>query len=182
MGGGPSRTQKDARALSLENARKQSALGDTNAGRYNAIYGDVAPFYTNEMNNGLPFFNNLTDYSSGTVAQAYAPQEAALNRSLAKTGYLPSGFATAARSDLASRKAQTFNQMLQNALYANYQAKQQGAQGLTGLAQVYNPLPFYGGSTSAAGQGMQALQKDQGSNMLGTIGGIATGIASAIPW
>ena len=179
--GGPSDQQKQARDLNLQNAQDQAALAKTNTERSNAIYGSVNPFYTNEMNNGLPFFNQLTDYNTGTISRAYAPQEGALNRSLTRFGSLPSGFATAARSDLAARKAATFDDALKQALYANFQAKQQGAQGLTGLAQIYNPLQAYSGSSASATPVMQPLQAAP-NPWMGVLGGAVQGAASAIPW
>jgi hypothetical protein len=179
--GGPSQAQKDAQAQTLSNAKNEGALANQSAGKFNALYGQTQPFYANEMANGLPFYNDLADYNSGDTARAYAPAYGDLNRRLSSMGSLPSGFATAARSDLSGQRANAFDSQLKQAQFANFGAKQQGAQGLAGLMQTVNPAAFYGGSTAAAGQGMQPLQPQQ-NPWQGVLGGAVGGGLSAIPW
>ena len=179
--GGPSGQQRQARDLELQNAQQQNQQAQTNAGRYNAIYGNTQPFYSNLQANGLPFYNNLIDYNRGTVARSFAPAEADLNRRLMSAGALPSGFATGARSDLAAAKAKAFDDSLTNIMFQNQQAKERGAAGQVGLAQVYNPLPFYGGSSSSAAPVMQPLQA-QPNPAWGVVGGVVNAASKAIPW
>ena len=179
--GGPSENQRTGSRIAAQNAQQQQDLARQGGQRFGALYGQTQPFYSNEMNRGLPFYNNLTDYNSGAVAQAYAPAQGDLARRLSLAGPLPSGFKTAAQTDLNAQKARTFDQSLVDAMYRNFATKQAGAQGLTGLSQIYNPAAFYGGSTSAAGQAMQPLIAAP-NPWAGVLGGAVGGAASSIPW
>lgn len=181
MGGGPSSAQKAAQKQTLQNAQQEGQLANQSADKFNSLYGQVSPFYTAEQNNGLPFYNNLTDFSSGTTAQAYNPAKAAFLRQSSTMGPLPSGFKAGGLNDINEAQAHDFDSSLVNNMFANYQAKQAGAAGNTGLMQVVNPAAFYGGSTSAAGSGMQPLQP-QANPTLGLVGGIAGAAASHIPF
>lgn len=181
MGGGPSTEQKNA-AQSQANLTNQ--LGQT-FGKQEAFseaqQNKVNPFYTDTMNRGLPYYSQLTDQIGGNTAQAFAPAKAQLERSLGQNANsLPSGFATGARTDLASQQARDFDQQLQGAQGANFQAKQQGAAGLIGQAQVANP-------TAYSGQALGGNQSIMGAPLAkpglgGLLGGMAGGLASAIPF
>lgn len=181
MGGGPSTEQKNA-AQSSANLTNQ--LGST-FGRQEKFSEDqqnkVNPFYTDTMNRGLPYYAQLTDQAAGDTAQGFAPAKAQLERSLGQNANaLPSGFATGARTDLASQQGRAFDQSLQQAQGANFQAKQQGAAGLIGQAQVANP-------TSYSGQALSGNQSIMGAPLAkpglgGLLGGMAGGLASAIPF
>lgn len=181
MGGGPSSTQKAASAQQLSNAQNEGKLANDSAGKFNSLYGQTQPFYADEMKNGLPFYNSLADYSSGDTARAFAPAYGDLNRRLGNSGALPSGFRTAANSDLQAQQANSFDSQLKQAQFANFGAKQQGAQGLAGLMQTVNPAAFYGGSSSAAQGAAQPLQAAP-NPWLGLAGGAISGAASALPW
>jgi hypothetical protein len=181
MGGGPSSSQKAAQKQTLQNAQQEGALASSSADKFNNLYGDVNPFYSSEMNNGLPFYHNLTDFNSGTTAQAYNPVKAAFLRNSSTMGALPSGFRAGGMNDINEAQAHDFDSQQVNNMFANYNARQAGAAGKTGLMQVVNPAAFYGGSTSAAGSGMQPLQP-QANPTLGMIGGIAGAAASHIPF
>lgn len=180
-GGGPSSTQKQAQQQQLSNAKQEGALADESAGKFNALYGQTQPFYTQEMQNGLPFYNNLTDFASGTTAQAYAPAKAAYLRQESTMGALPSGSKAAGMNDINESQAKTFDSNLVNNMFAQQQAKQAGASGLSGLMQTVNPAAFYGGSTSAAGGATQPLQAAQ-NPWMGVLSGAVQGAAKAIPF
>jgi hypothetical protein len=180
IGGGPSSQQKAAQAQTLQNAQQEGQLATQSADKFNGLYGDVNPFYTSEMNHGLPFYNNLTDFNSGTTAQAYNPAKAAFLRQSSTMGALPSGFKAGGMNDINEAQAHDFDAQQVNNMFAQYQAKQAGAAGKTGLMQVVNPAAFYGGSTSAAGAGMQPLQV-QPNQLMGVLGGVAGAAASHIP-
>jgi hypothetical protein len=112
------------------------------------------------MNGGLPFYGNLTDATAGTTAQAFAPAHANLERTLATQPGLPNGFATQARTDLDAQQARAFDQGLVGNMFAQEQAKQAGASGLLGQAQIANPLGYYGTALQGNQSIMQApLQK-----------------------
>lgn len=124
---------------------------------------------------------NLTDAMSGNTAQAFAPAKAQLERSLGQNANaLPSGFATGARSDLAAQQGRAFDQSLQGAQGANLQAKQQGAAGLLGQAQIANPTAYSGQATAGNQAVMNAPLAKPG--LSGLLGGLAGGMASAIPF
>jgi hypothetical protein len=129
------------------------------------------------MNGGLPFYGNLTDATSGTTAQAFAPAHANLERTLATQPGLPNGFATQARTDLDAQQARAFDQGLVGNMFTQEQAKQAGASGLLGQAQIANPLGYYGTALQGNQSIMQApLQKP---GLGGLIGGIAGGALRA---
>lgn len=181
MGGGPSKLQEQS-AQSQFDLNKQ--LGDV-FGRQEqfseAQQNKANPFYTQMLNQGLPYMANLTDAIGGNTAQAFAPAKAQLERTLGQSANaLPSGFATGARSDLASQQGRAFDQQLQGVQGANLQAKQQGAAGLLGQAQIANPTAYSGQATAGNQAVMNAPLAKPGLG--GLLGGIAGGLASAVPF
>lgn len=181
MGGGPSDEQKQA-------ASSQAALNTELGGAFkqNEAFKEkqqnaVNPFYQSRMQGGLPYFSNITDQAAGSNAQAFAPARSQLERQLSQNpNSLPSGFATGARSDLAATQARAYDQTMQSMLGANEQAKQAGASGLLGQAQIANPLG-YGSAATAGNQAvMNAPLATPGLG--GLLGGLAGGLASAIPF
>jgi hypothetical protein len=181
VGGGPSKQQQAA-------ADSQTALNNQLGQTYGkqeafseAQQNKVNPFYTNMMNNGLPYQANMLDATSGNTARAFAPAKAQLEQQLGQNANaLPSGFATGARTDLASNQARAFDQQLQGAQDANFQAKQQGAAGLMGQQQLANPLGYSGQASQGNNAIMNAPLAKPGLG--GLLGGIAGGLASAIPF
>lgn len=181
MGGGPTKQQNDA-ATSQANLNNQ--LGQT-FGKQEAFseaqQNKVNPFYTQTLNQGLPYYSQLTDSAGGDTAQGFAPARAQLEQQLNQNpNALPSGFATGARTDLASQQGRAFDQSLQGAQGANFQAKQQGAAGLIGQAQVANPTAYSGQAQSGNNSIMQAPLAKPGLG--GLLGGLAGGLSSAIPF
>jgi hypothetical protein len=179
MGGGPSQQQKDAAASQAEATNQASQNSRDMMGVYKSQLGKIDPFATNRLNNGLPFFNQLTDATSGTNAQAFQPAYAALNRRLSGMGALPSGFRTQALSDLDASKARSFDSGLTNNLMMNETAKNNAAAMLTGQQQMANPLGWTGATMQGNQSIMQAPLASPGIS--GLIGGLAGGALSAIP-
>ncbi len=181
MGGGPSQQQKDA-------ATAQTNLDNTLGKAFSqeqqfkdAQQQKANPFYTGLMNNGLPYQANLTDAAGGNTARAFAPARAQLEKSLGQNANsLPSGFATGARSDLAANQARAFDQQLGGVQGANLQAKQQGAAGILGQAQIANPTAYSGQAISGNQSIMNAPLASPGLG--GLLGGLAGGLASALPF
>jgi hypothetical protein len=131
----------------------------------------VNPFETNILQNGLPYLPQLLDYSSGTVAQSYAPAQGNLNRSLAGFGSnLPSGFATQSQTDLDSQEANAQDTNTINALQQNQNAK-------TNAATALNPLGYYTGSTGANSSVLSAPPVNSGG-VGNFIGGLASGLVN----
>lgn len=180
MGGGPSKQQQ---AAANSQAQLTNQLGQTAAKQeqfFENQQNAVNPFYQSRMQNGLPYMNQLTDASSGLTARAFAPARQQLLQQLGTQQGLPSGFREQALTDLNSQQGQAFDQQLLGGLQANEQAKQQGAAGMLGQAQLANPMGYYSGAMGGNQSIMQApLQKP---GLGGLLGGVAGGLASAIPF
>lgn len=181
IGGGPSQQQLNA-AQSQADLNNQLGAAFTQANTFQQAQQQKAnPFYTSRMQTGLPYFGALTDAASGTTAQAFAPARAQLEAQIGQGGNaLPSGFADQARTDLAANQARAFDTTLQGALGANEQAKQVGASGLLGQAQIANPVGFAGAATQGNASVMNAPLAKPGLG--GLLGGVAGGLASAVPF
>jgi hypothetical protein len=181
MGGGPSDEQKNA-AQAQANLTNQ--LGQTYGKQeqfLEAQQNKVNPFYTQLMSQGLPYYSQLTDAAGGDTARAFAPARAQLEQQLSQgANALPNGFAMGARSDLAANQGRAFDQSLQQAQGANLQARQQGAAGLLGQAQIANPTSYAGQAIQGNQSIMQAPLARPGLG--GLLGGLAGGLASAIPF
>jgi hypothetical protein len=133
------------------------------------------------MNQGNPYFANQTDPMAGNVAQSFAPARAQLEQSLKQgANALPSGFAEQARTDLATKQAQAFDQNLQGAQQQNLATKQAGAAGILGQAQIANPTAYSGQAIQGNQSIMQAPLASPGLG--GLLGGLAGGLASKIPF
>lgn len=93
--------------------------------------GQTTPFWENQLKNGLPFFNQLTDYGKGTTAQSFAPAWGQLNRNMQGYGStLPSGMREQAQTNLSADEGQAFDQNMTQNLMANQQAKESAAASL----------------------------------------------------
>jgi hypothetical protein len=64
----------------------------------------IDPFATSRLNDGLPFYNSLTDYSKGTTAASDAPGRAALLRKFDTMSGLPSGMREQTLTDPVCRR------------------------------------------------------------------------------
>jgi hypothetical protein len=161
----------------LAGAKQQAAKEQADAAAQQAAIAkqrnDVQqPFETNLVNHGLPYLPQLLDYSNGTLAKAYSPMRATMNRNLAGFGdTLPSGFKTQTQTDFNSNEANAFDQNTINALQQNEATKENAA------AQL-NPLGFYGGSNSA-NQSILSAPAVQSGGVGNFLGGMASGLISA---
>ncbi|MBV9179876.1 MAG: hypothetical protein JO356_01075 [Acidobacteria bacterium] len=181
MGGGPSPQQKQAATAQANLDNQLSNVFGQQFQFQQAQQNKANPFYTSMMDKGLPYFNSLTDASSGTTAQAFQPAKAQLERQLGQqTNMLPSGFAEQARTDLASQQARAFDQQLQQNLGSNFAARQAGASGLLGQAQIANPAQYSGQAIQGNASVMNAPLASPGLG--GLLGGLAGGMASALPF
>jgi hypothetical protein len=177
MGGGPSKEQKAA-ARSQEQANAQNAATQREMlGIYKDQFKKIEPFETERMKNGLPFFNALTDFSSGTNAQAFAPARAQLLRRLGGQS-LPSGFREAALTDFEGDRSRAFDSSLRENLLIQEQAKNNAAQALTGQQQLANPLGWSQAVTQGNNAVMNAPLAKPG--IAGLLGGVAGGVGAAM--
>jgi len=181
MGGGPSAQQNAAAASQANLANTESNAANQALTFVQGQQNKANPFYTSRMTNGLPYYNALTDAQSGTTAQAYQPARAALAKQTGAFGpSLPNGFATQANADLDEAQAHDFDSGLVGAMGANEQAKEAGASGILGQAQLANPQSYFQGATGANSSIMSAPLQRPG--ITGILGGAAAGAASAIPF
>lgn len=180
MGGGPSKEQKAAASAQANLANTQANAGNQALQFVQAQQEKVNPFYTSRMENGLPYMNQITDASSGLTARSFAPARQQLLQRLGTQQGLPSGFREQALTDLDSQQARSFDDQLLQGLGANEQAKQAGASGLLGQAQLANPQSFFAGAGGANQSIMGAPLQRPGLG--GLLGGVAGGLASAIPF
>jgi hypothetical protein len=180
MGGGPSSEQRNAAASQARLTDQTAATAAKNQQLVDDQFKKIDPFATSRLQNGLPFAPAMTDFSSGTNAQAFAPGRAELKRSLARFGTAPSGFATQALSDFDTNRAHAFDSDIINNQLTNEQAKGEAARVLTGQQQVANPL----GYTSTAMQGNQSVMQAplQKAGLGGLLGGAISGAVSKIPF
>lgn len=83
----------------------------------------------------------LQDYSSGTLAQSFAPQKAAQQRQLAGFGdALPDGFKQQQETNMDAAEGSAFDQNQTQNLLLNQQAKTQAASAL-------NPAQYFSGAS-----------------------------------
>ena len=178
MGGGPSSEQKNAAQAQANLTNQEGAAAGRQEQFFEGQQNKVNPFYTSRMQNGLPYFNQLTDAASGLNARAFAPARQQLLAQLGTQQGLPSGFKTQAMTDLNSQQAQGFDQQLLQGLQMQEQAKQGGAAGLMGQAQIANPTGYFGGAMQGNQSIMQAPLQRPGLG--GLLGGVAGGLASSV--
>jgi hypothetical protein len=177
LGGGPSSEEKRAAASNAALSDKLGVVADREQAFKEAQQGKVNPFYTNLMTQGPEYTNAALDYSSGTNARAFAPERANLMRRIGSYTGLPSGYRDQAISDFEENRAQGYDQNLGAILADRQAAKERGASGLIGQAQVANPLGYYQGAMQGNQSILSANLRKPG--LAGTIGGLVGGAASA---
>jgi len=181
MGGGPSTAQNNAAQAQADLTKQLASVFGTQEQFQQTQQNKANPFYTQLMNSGSPYYANLVDALGGNTAQAFAPAKAQLEKTLGQTANaLPSGFATGARTDLASQQARAFDQQLGGAQQQNLAQRQAGAAGLLGQAQIANPTAYSGQAIAGNQSIMNAPLASPGLG--GLLGGLAGGLASALPF
>lgn len=178
-GGGPSDAEKQASAREQKLADTQVGIANNNNALQQDIFKTIKPFATSRMSGGLPFFSALTDFAGGTNARAFAPARANLIRGLTQAHASPES-RLASLTDFDQQRARGFDSSLTNNLFTNEQAKQQGAQILSGQANQLNPLGWsQAGSQSSNPQMYQGMRSP---SPWGIVGGAASGALSALPF
>lgn len=146
-----------------QEAQQQIQLNQAMMDLMNKYSAQTNPFWSSRLSGGLPFFNQLTDYSSGTLAKSFAPQFAALNRRLSGFGdTLPSGFKEQQLTNLGAQEGEMFDENMVRNLSANEQSKLQAAASL-------NPFQPAQIGSGAAGSVLSAPAVNSGGfgNFLG---------------
>jgi hypothetical protein len=175
MGGsGVSGNQLNTAVGSQANLAKSSAANaNAQTTQANADQGAATGYYNNQMNNGLPFYNSLTDYTSGANAQAFAPQRAALLRQTSQYGNMPSGYRDSQMTNLGSQQARSFDSSMVQNMMAQQMAKNQGAAGMQGEQQIAGQQALgYGQLAGNANQSIMGAPRKPG--ITGAIGGAFT--------
>lgn len=102
----------------------------------------LAKFATNQMNNGLPNFNALKDFSGGMVAQNSAPARGGVIRRLASGGLKLSDPASQGiLSDFDASRGRAYDANIMDLIQKNQAAKQAGASSLAAVGAARNPIP-----------------------------------------
>lgn len=159
---------------SLANQKKQAAQSEIDLNNalqagYTQRNNAQTPFLMDRMANGLPYFNDLIDYKSGTLARAAAPERASLLRNLAGFGdTLPSGFKEGEIGDFNANLARGFDDQIVQALNANEATKENAAN-------MLNPLGYAAGATGAGGSVLSAPPVYSGG-FGNFVGGLASGL------
>lgn len=178
-GGGPSAAQNAAASSQAVLTGQLAQTADKQEKFKEDQQAKVNPFYTQRMNFGDPNTPTLTDYASGTNAQAYAPARANLIRGFSKSS-LPSGYQSGVLANFENMRARGFDGTLASILNANEQAKQAGASGLLGQAQIANPEGYYNSALQGNSSIMNAnLRKPGAAGIIGSLAGAAAQGASA---
>jgi hypothetical protein len=156
-------------------------IGGTGVNNMNQQYnqmqlaqGKVTPYYSNLMTQGNPFYRNQTDYNAGNIAQAFAPQRAAILRSTSQMTNQPSGYREGLINNLNAAQGRAFDQSLNQAQMAQFLAKQQGAAGLQGQQQLAGNQALGYGSLGA-GANQAVMGGPQSGSVPGMIGGALLG-------
>jgi hypothetical protein len=152
--------------------------------RKQQIFQQLQPFYSQYMQQGSPFLQNIQRAGAEQNAQQFGNAAGQLRGQMQTSGlgYGPSGTTAAALGQLGQGEAQSSaNSYLQN-LLNNEQIKFQAAQGLGGLGNMFNqqntvgqpPAPTQntiGSSVNAFGQSINNLvnQQNQGNNQGGNL-------------
>jgi hypothetical protein len=180
MGGGPSKEQKRQHRHRRNSVRKSRQSQRRTVLARSTSMKAIKPYAMSRLNNGLPFYNNLTDYTSGVASKAYAPVRAATLRRLTSMGDLPSGFREASLRDIDLAKAGNYDSGLVNNMLMNEQAKSEAARLLTNQQQIANPLGYY----QAAGNANQSIMQAplQSPGLSGLLGGVAGAAINKIPF
>src|SRR6266403_806157 len=111
--------------------------------KQNAALDPLAAFGQSRMIGGLPEFNALKDFSSGTVAQNSAPARGSLLRSFARSGMSSSDPASQGiLSDFNATRARAYDTNMMDLITKNEAAKQAGASNLAAVGSARSPYPY----------------------------------------
>lgn len=178
-GGGPSDQEKQAAQSQLDLSKQLGTIATGNQAQQQKIFDAIKPFATSRMNGGLPFLNALTDFAGGTNARSFAPARANLIRGLTQAHASPES-RLQSLTDFDQQRARGFDSALTSNLFSNEQAKQQGAQILSGQAGQLNPLGYF--QATQQGYNPQQYSGMRTPGVGGIIGGAAGGALSALPF
>jgi hypothetical protein len=173
-GGGPDATQKKQEEAQANLTNQEAAAAQRAEAFKEQQQARVNPFYGNLMDNGPEYTPALLDYEGGVNARAFAPEKANLVRRLGSDTGLPSGYRDQALTDFEERRAGGYDSGLTNILTDRQAAKERGAAGLMGQAQLADPTALYSGATA----GNNAIfNAPRSPGLAGTLGALLGGAA-----
>jgi len=178
-GGGPDPIQKQQEAAQAKLTNEEADAAQRAEQFKEDQQAKVNPFYGNLMENGPDYTNDALDYESGVNARAYAPAKAALMRSLGTETGLPSGYRDQAISDFDEQRAQGYDNGIMGILADKQAAKERGAAGLLGQAQLADPAALYGGATQGTQTIFNAPRRPGFAGTLGALIGAGAQVGSA---
>lgn len=167
MCGGPPKEVKDA-------ANSQRDLTDTAAANYKAGTAITTPFYSKQVQEGLPYFNAESQYATSNLA--HQANIAKTQMKAKRAGYgnaLPSGFAEGADRAFDADVAHAFDRNQSDLLQQQQAAKERAAAGLNPNAQASLAM---GGNSSIS---QMPLQNNFWGNLVGGIVQGGSRVASA---
>lgn len=177
-GGGPDATQKRQEEAQANATNQEAAAADRAEKFKEAQQARVNPFYGNLMDNGPEYTPALLDYEGGVNARSFAPEKANLMRTLGSETGLPSGYRDQAITDFNEKRASGYDAGL-TGIYADRQAaKERGAAGLMGQAQLADPSALYNGVTAGNRAIFNAPRRPGFAGTLGALIGAGAQIGS----
>lgn len=122
--------------------------------------GSAGQFFQNLQNLGSPYYQQKQQESFTQGQQQNQNASAQAQQQVARQGYgyTPSGAGAAVAGQQAQAGAQSLSEQFLQNLFQNENLQMQGAQGLAGLAGIFNPAPLFGGSSAG-------YQPPQGQNV-----------------
>ena len=114
--------------------------------------GPAADFFKQLMNLGSPYYQEKQRASFEQGTQQSQNAAAGANQRLAASGYgyAPSGLQAGVLGQEATGQAQNLSQMFLQNLFQNENMQALGAQGLSQMAQLFNPSQLLGGTSAGA--------------------------------
>jgi hypothetical protein len=112
--------------------------------------GPAMQYYQQLMNLGSPYYQQAqrASWEQGVGQGQNAAAQAQQRINAAGYGYAPSGLQAASAGQQATGQAQNLTQLFLQNLFQNEQLQAQGAQGLAGFAQLFNPAALTGQGTN----------------------------------
>ena len=111
----------------------------------NQAFGLALPEEENIATQGTGILPQLTDLSSGTTAQGFAPAQGSLDRNLASAGInQDSAAGVQAQNDLNAQEGNSLTGNLLTQLMNNFAAKSGATSNMLNFGQAQNPLQALG--------------------------------------
>lgn len=177
-GGGPDQTQKNQEQAQANLTNEEAAAAQRAEAFKEAQQAKVNPFYGNLMDHGPEYTPALLDYEGGVNARAFAPEKANLIRRLDMSTGLPSGYRDQALTDFEEKRAAGYDAGLTGILADRQAARERGAAGLMGQAQVADPTALYSGATQGNQVIFGAPRKPGFAGTLGALIGAGASLGS----